>query len=163
MATGPLALYLNDHLAGAVAAIDLLATLETLLPDPAERQAIKALHDEVAEDRDELEALMTALGVARSLTRRAGGWVAAKLAELKLVVDDPRASGLRVFEMLEGVALGIDGKRALWAALAAAATTPALKRADYSRLLARADRQRAAVEPLRLAAARRALLLAGDA
>jgi hypothetical protein len=54
----------------------------------------------------------------------------------------------------EAVALGIEGKRALWRALAAAAeVSPAFQVADYERLTQRAEEQRQRVETVRLEAA----------
>jgi hypothetical protein len=51
--------------------------------------------------------------------------------------------------------VGIEGKRLLWLALAAAAAdTPGLVGTDYGRLERRAEEQRRGVETLRLEAAR---------
>jgi hypothetical protein len=59
---------------------------------------------------------------------------------------------------LEFVALGIDGKLALWQALRAAAeVASALRGIDYERLARRAIDQRQRVETLRLSAAKAAL------
>jgi hypothetical protein len=61
---------------------------------------------------------------------------------------------LRLLEVSEAVALGIEGKRALWRALAAAAeVSPAFQVADYERLTQRAEEQRQRVETVRLEAA----------
>jgi hypothetical protein len=158
MAERHLAVYLNDHLAGAVAAIEMLDTLVAIAPAAPLGRAAAGLRDEIAADCESLEALMTVTGVARSAPRRISAWLIEKMTELKLRVDDPTDTGLRVFEILEAVALGIDGKRALWAALeAAAADNPALKTTDYPRLAARADDQRSVIEALRITAAKQAL------
>ena len=54
--------------------------------------------------------------------------------------------------------MGIEGKRLLWRALAAAAEgTPGLRGTDYGRLEQRAEDQRQRVEAFRLEAAREAL------
>jgi hypothetical protein len=54
--------------------------------------------------------------------------------------------------------LGIEGKRALWLALAAVAQAePTLRVLDYERLARWAQEQRRRVEALRLATAKRAL------
>jgi ferritin-like metal-binding protein YciE len=72
-------------------------------------------------------------------------------------VDDSAEGALRLLEVSEAVALGIEGKRALWGALAAAAeAAPALQVADYARLARRAEEQRQRVETVRLGAARAA-------
>jgi hypothetical protein len=65
---------------------------------------------------------------------------------------------LRRLERLEALALGIDGKSALWQALKAAAElAPELRQMDYEQLVERAQQQRSRVEMLRLQAARVAL------
>ena len=66
-----------------------------------------------------------------------------KLAQLKTRMDDPDAGLLGRLELIEALALGIDGKRALWAALQVAAEHEAVLRGvNYPRLIARADDQR---------------------
>jgi hypothetical protein len=76
--------------------------------------------------------------------------LAEKFTELKLRFDDPNASVLLLFESLEALSLGIDGKRSLWIALAATSeTTPSLPIADYDRLQKRAQEQRDRVEAIR--------------
>jgi hypothetical protein len=149
-----LATYLNDHLAGAEAGLELVDALQKQ-DDAGLKQLAGDLHTALAADRDELSRIMNAAGIGSSPIRRAVGWLSEKAARLKLAVDDPADGGLRAFELLEALAIGIHGKRALWDALTTIApTTPALRGADYPRLILRADEQRAAVElhRLRLAA-----------
>jgi hypothetical protein len=56
-----------------------------------------------------------------------------------------------LFQALEGLVLGIIGKRGLWSALAAAAdTVPQLREMDYGRLIKRAADQCDQVEAKRL-------------
>ena len=148
-----LATYLNDHLAGAEAALEVLETLQQH-EDAAIARFAAELRPRIVEDRDELVRLMHAVDISPSRARRTVGWIGEKAAELKLALDDPSDSGLRTFERLEAIAPGIDGKRALWAALQTIArTVPALHDADFVRLARRADDQRAAVEARRLACA----------
>jgi hypothetical protein len=61
-------------------------------------------------------------------------------------------------EKLEALALGIDGKRALWRSFLAIAEIPALQKVDFAKLNQRAEDQRKRVEDLRIEAAREALL-----
>ncbi len=151
-----LANYLNDHLAGSVAALEILEHLESeapkLTPDLAE------LRTSIEADRQELKALMDRLGISESRIRKVGGWLAEKLTEFKLNVDDPSDGALRRFESLEALALGIEGKRALWWALNTAAESAAeLRGPDYARLVKRAEEQRGRVEVFRLQEAKSAL------
>lgn len=153
-----LATYLNDHLAGAVSALELL---DDLLKHPAgatSEQSLATLKADILADRKELEALMSRLDLAVSNTRKAGAWLAEKMTQLKLWIDDPEGGSLRRLESLEAVAIGIEGKRALWRSLATAAQeAPFLRIADYARLEQRADDQRRRIEPLRLEAAQAVL------
>jgi hypothetical protein len=112
----------------------------------------------IASDRDELANLMRTAGITQSATRQAAAWISEKLAALKIRVDDHAGGVLRRLELIEALALGIEGKRALWAALqVGAAGEPALRGVDYGRLLARADDQRRTVELQRLQEAADAL------
>ena len=103
---------------------------------------------------------MERLDIGESRTRKATTWLATKLTELKLRFDDPQTGPLRLFESLEALSLGIEGKRSLWMALGAAAEiSPLLRVADYERLTQRAQEQRNRVERLRITTARIALNL----
>src|SRR5438067_9316350 len=116
-----LATYLNDHVAGSVVALELLDYLRRKhAADEAGRFAAE-LHAEILADRQELETLMARLQIPVSSVRRVTAWIAEKLTQVKLLLDDAGSGPLRLLEIYEGVALGIEGKRALWTALAAAA------------------------------------------
>ena len=157
MANESLATYLNDHLAGSVVALELLDHLEEDGAGTAEASILAEVHADIEADRQELEAFMAQRGIAVSAPRKATGWLVEKLSELKLRLDDAGDGALRRLEALETVSLGIAGKQALWHALAAAAEdAPELNGLDYARLGRRAETQRAAVERLRLHAAREA-------
>jgi glycine/D-amino acid oxidase-like deaminating enzyme len=65
---------------------------------------------------------------------------------------------VRLLESVEAVALGIDGKLALWRSLSAAAEINAeLRGVDYGQLSQRAEEQRERAEKVRLSAAKTAL------
>jgi hypothetical protein len=151
-----LATYLQDHLAGSVAALDLLAHLRA---DPdASAPALTRLAADIQADQETLVALMTRLQIAPSRSRQATAWLTAKLGELRLRLEAGEAPALRALEGLEALELGIAGKAALWQAWAAVADqVPALGTMDYPGLMARAQVQRQQVEGLRLQAARAAL------
>ena len=158
MSARHLSVYLYDHRAGAIAAVELLKQLEQAHADAPIAAFASALRSDIEADIRELEALMSRHGIAPSAVRNAGAWVTAKVAELKVRIDDPGDGALRLLETLEAVALGIDGKRALWNALSAADDQmPTSSGVDYARLAARAVTQREAVEKERLSAARAAL------
>ena len=154
----PLATYLNDHLAGSVAALDLLGHLERSRAGSDLGAFFAILRADIEADQAELAALIARLGVTQGGVRKAVAWVAEKVARLKLAADDPAGGPLKLLESVEVLAVGIHGKGSLWRALAAAAeANPALAGSDYARLAARADEQRGRVEAVRLDAARAAL------
>jgi hypothetical protein len=156
-----LATYLNDHLAGSVVALELLEHLEGAHGDAPIAGFLAGLRAEVAADRDELERLIERLGVHESLPRQAAAWFAEKIARLKLQLDTTAAGPMGLFEGLEVLSLGIEGKHSLWRALSAVAEgVPALQGIDYERLMGQAAEQRRRVEAERLAVARAALLAA---
>jgi hypothetical protein len=147
--------YLNDHLAGSAAALELLAELQKAQGVASWASRVRS---DIAEDHEELEGLMRRAGIARSPARQTVAWVTEKVAQLKTRVDDRSNGFLQRLELIETLALGIDGKRALWTALQAAADEiPALQQVDYTRLIERAEQQRRLVETHRLQAAADAL------
>jgi hypothetical protein len=154
-----LATYLQDHLAGSEAALELLEHLEKAPTQDGLGPWAAALRADIDADRQELEALMERLQITASRPRLAFAWLGEKVTVIKLWLDDSRGGGLRLLESLEALALGIDGKRALWRSLATAAEgAPGLHGVDYDRLGQRADEQRGRVEMERLKAAKRALI-----
>ena len=155
MSKAHLATYLNDHLAGSVVAIEMLDHLSSEAPDL--RAEIVRLQAEIEADRRVLKALMDELGIEESTTRALTGWVAEKLARIKAKVDDHSGGALHRLESLEIVALGIDGKLALWSALKAAAGVLPGVDLDLDQMARRARDQRRRIEQLRLDAAKAAL------
>src|SRR5688500_12665827 len=101
MADDYLATYLNDHLAGSVAGLELLEHMEAEYAGTAIEPCLAELQAEVAADRDELVAFMDRLGVVESKPRKAAAWLAEKVTEIKLRLDDPDGGPLRLFEALE--------------------------------------------------------------
>ncbi len=160
MANDHIAIYLNDHLAGSVVAVELMEDLEAAYAEKPIAAFIAGLRAEVEADVEELKRIMSSLEISESRTRKASAWLTEKLTELKLRLDDPAHGDLRLFESLEALSLGIAGKKSLWLALSAAAEiTPALRIADYDRLKQRAVDQRHRVEGRRLEVAQSALKL----
>jgi hypothetical protein len=156
MAKEHLEIYLNDHLAGSVVALELLEDLEREGTGIA--KTLADLRAEIEADRQELLALMKRLGVEESRSRKVSAWLTEKVARIKMRVDDKATGALRLLESLEAVGIGIHGKLALWLALSAAAeVNPELRGVDYERLAQRANDQRTRLEVLRLNAAKAAL------
>ncbi|MDX6304752.1 MAG: hypothetical protein QOI77_1721 [Blastocatellia bacterium] len=158
MADENIATYLNDHLAGSVVALELLEHLEKTHSGSPLEDFFRRLHADISSDRADLQALMARLDISESRTRKASAWLAEKMTEVKLRLDDPQAGSLRLLESLEALSLGIEGKRSLWLALASAAErSTTLKIMDYRHMEHRASEQRDRVEQVRIDTARKAL------
>jgi hypothetical protein len=157
LASKNLETYLNDHLAGAAAAVALLDKLEQHRLRTPSREFVAGIRREIEADREELRRIMERVGAAESAFRQSVGWVASKLTATKLRIDDLGGDALYALEALEVLSLGIEGKHGLWAALRAAAKQHVeLAVADYDRLTKRAEEQRSAVENVRVDAATQA-------
>ena len=144
-----LATYLSDHLAGAVVALELLEHLGNVHAGTELAAFFARLREDILADRAD---------GSTGTVRAAVAWLGEKAARLKLRMDDAAGGDFRLLEAVELVAIGIDGKRALWLALAAASeAVPELRGPDYDRLVDRAADQRQRVETVRLDAARKAL------
>jgi hypothetical protein len=162
MAHDHLAIYLNDHLAGASGLLEMLEHIAAAYAGTDAGVLARTLHAEVSEDRHELEQLMASLEIGQSLPRRATGWISEKLARLKLRLDDKGGGQLHLLEAMEAVSIGIEGKRLLWISLDTSSKpgTP-LGGLDFARLIKRAEDQRARVEDQRRKSAAAAFAAAG--
>jgi hypothetical protein len=157
-----LSIYLQDHLAGATAGVNLAKRASKHNEGtPAGRRLEQVAH-EIEADRDTLARFMAELGVRPSWTKNAAAWVAERLSRLK---PNGRVNGdtslLRMHE-LETLSLGIAGKQALWEALRMAPESAAIADLDLDALHERARSQRERVELERMALARVALSLSHD-
>jgi len=150
------AVYLNDHLAGATAGLELFRRAARAQRGTDRGAELARLRDEVQEDRDALVELMHAAGVSVRAYKVLGGWVLEKAGRLKSNGHLLTRSPLSDLVELEGMRLGVEGKGCLWRALLAL-DDPRLSRARLERLAARAEAQVGTLEELRLGAARAVL------
>jgi len=147
-----LAVYLHDHLAGSSFAVELLEFLRDQHAGQRLGDSAAAILAEVEEDRKVLQEIIGRVGNHVPILKEASAWVGEKLSELKL-----RQGAFGTFEAVEALALGIQGKLALWRALAIIAETDSrLRGVDFNQLAARAESQHSLAEELRLQAARAA-------
>ena len=152
-----LATYLDDHLAGSVAAIELLDHLRRLTRGTEREPVFTSLQAEIQEDQQVVKELLRAVGGTESRTRKAAAWLTEKVGEIKLKLDDPGGGDLRLLEAFEILELGILGKLGLWRALGVAAgTVPEIAKLNLRRLEERAQAQHDRVEVERLRVARAA-------
>jgi hypothetical protein len=153
-----LAIYLNDHLGGSTAGIELARRCQRANQGSELGAFLGVLASEIAEDRATLIRLMKRLSIPRSKAKVAAGWSAEKLGRLKLNGQIRGYSPLSRLVELEGLAIGIEGKRALWLTLAQIREgDQRLSAFDLDGLAERARSQRERLEPHRLAAASEAL------
>ena len=159
MRSRSLTTYLNDHLAGSVAALELLEHLAGLHQGTDRERLFQSLHREVEEDQHVLQQVLDRVGGKESRVRKAAAWLTEKIGEAKLRLDDPGGGELRQLEALETLGLGIQGKLALWRALAASADRiPQVRNLDFDDLQRRATQQHDQVEAQRIQTARAALV-----
>jgi hypothetical protein len=157
MSTQNTAAYLNDHLAGSTAALGLVEHLGDR-PEEENPGFYRALHGEIQEDRQILRGLLQKLNCEESDMKKAMGWMAEKAGRLKWEAAGLDKNDLGLFEALELLALGIQGKKILWSALnEVAADYPQWAGTNFRGLEARAREQRERVEQKRKETARRAL------
>jgi hypothetical protein len=144
--------YLNDHLAGSVAAVEMLERAIAQNEGTELAGTLAGILNEIRADQEVLRTLIGRVGGSENPLKKAGAWLAEKAGRLKL--HDLAEGPLDRLEMLEALALGIHGKLSLWRSIQhAVARHPAVAGLDLDDLIRRAESQRARVETLRLAAA----------
>lgn len=149
-----LAIYLNDHLAGAVAGVDLAGRLAGAERDWVGGEALRRLADEIAEDRKALLDMMSALDIPVRHYKTWAAWAAEKVGRLKLNGRLLTRSPLSRVVELEVLRLGVEGKAAGWRTLGVIATgEPRLEATRLDDLGERARRQIKELERLRVLAA----------
>ena len=147
---GRLGVYLNDHLAGATAGTELARRAAAAQRDPAKREIMRALADEIGSDRRALLDIMAALGVPVRGYKLWAGWAAEKAGRLKFNGSMLSRSPLSDLLELEMMRLGVEGKAAGWQTLRTlAGHRRELDTAQLDQLLTRAQEQSKRLEELR--------------
>jgi hypothetical protein len=150
-----LGIYLNDHLAGATAGVELAHRMARSQVGPgAAASTLQRLAAEIAQDRSALRDIMASLGVPARAYKVGVAWLGEKAGRLKFNGRLRSRSPLSNLEELEMLRLGVEGKAAGWRTLRVLADSD--RRLDASRLddlLARARRQADLLEELRVRAA----------
>ena len=116
------------------------------------------LRADVVADLEVLRKLLQRFS-KESVIRKAGAWIAEKMARAKIKVAGDKAGELGLVQALEILVLGITGKQLLWRALSASlGDSPLLRGVDLGKLEERAIDQLERVETRRLEAARQVFL-----
>src|SRR5205814_5097671 len=143
--------YLNDHLAGSISAMELIAHWADAHKGESLGSFFAEIEAEIKADQDTLRDVMRSLGVEESKVRKAGAWAAEKLGRARLMIagDEPGSLGLVL--TLEGLIMGVTGKKLLWRTLAAA-KLPRLNGYDFEELQRHAEQQIGRIEAERMRA-----------
>ncbi|MFL6142900.1 MAG: hypothetical protein ACJ72N_13675 [Labedaea sp.] len=152
MATEPLSIYLNDHVAGATAGVNLVRKIAEENQGTQLGTVMSELAAEIEADRRTLESLIERFGFAKSSLKEAAGWVAERVTRLKFVEPVAGTRELKLLLELETLSLGIEGKAGMWWSLRFR-DHPAIAEVGLDELIKRAEEQRATVERYRLEAA----------
>jgi hypothetical protein len=124
-----LSTYLNDHLAGSTAGVELAG------------RVAPELQAEIAEDRRALQDVMRRFGAGQDPVKTVAAWGAERVRRLRpgWLLDDARVGRLEELELLTA---GVTGKLSLWEALIhTRAGDPRLRDVDLEALAARAQSQ----------------------
>jgi hypothetical protein len=152
-----LAIYLNDHLAGATLGVELARRLRSSNQGDAEfGEPLAQLCAEIEEDQRTLTRLMEQRGIGADPVKPVLAKVAEKLGRLKLngrIRGYSPLSRVLELEVLSGL---VGGKLQLWNALEQS-FGESMDGFDFHDLAARADSQGQRLEDLHLAAAQRTL------
>ena len=157
--TEMLGIYMNDQLAAGVLWREVARRSAGSNAGTELGAAVERVADRIAEDVATFERIMDRLGIGRSRVKPSLAIAAERMGRLKLNGSLFSYSPLSRFVELDFLAMGIEGKRILWANLRDFAGLAArLADVDFDHLIERAERQRAELEPFRAQAGRDAFL-----
>jgi hypothetical protein len=151
VATDSLGVYLNDHLGGLVAGVEIAEKLRSKNDGTPFGSVLAGLVLEIKEDRATLENLMDRLGIERNPGKITAGRGLEKLGRLRTSKTLTGSAELSRLLDIESLSLGIEGKHAMWRELEEIADLDQrLASTDLEGLADRARRQRDTLEPYRL-------------
>lgn len=147
-----LSIYLNDHLAGSTAGVQLARRLvASNREDPSFGDPLADTRAEIETDREALKEVMERLGISLGTAKPAAAWIGERLGRLKPNGQLTGYSPLSRVVELELLLIGISGKKRMWSVVEQARGADLA--IDFGRLINRAERQRARVAELHAAAA----------
>lgn len=152
------AIYLNDHLMTATAAVELAGRARGTMSHGPAGPWLAAAHRDLTAERDLLLEAMGRLGVRRDRVKEKAGWLGEKAGRLKLNGSLLRRSPVSdVVELESLLLLGEHNVAALRTLHELAAREPALQGLELAMAIERAVARRVTLEEQRVAAAARAL------
>ncbi len=143
--------YLNDHLAGSISALELIAHWAKVHKGEPLGSFFVETEREIKADQETLRDVMRILGVEESKVRQAGAWAAEKVGRARLMIAGDEQGSLGLVLTLEGLIMGVTGKKLMWRALAAA-KLPRLNSYNFEQLQRRAEQQVERIEAERISA-----------
>ena len=139
--------YLRDHLSGSDVAVRVVHRLVSTDRGAADRPLFERLAKEFEEDRSVVRAVLNELGASGRSLKRAVGVASGTVLGVTAGGDPGELSLLRT---LEGLSIGVQGKRCMWRALQGLHPMPsAVHDVDFIELEAKAIRQWEAIEERR--------------
>jgi hypothetical protein len=148
-------IYLSDHLAGAVIGQELAKRCLSNNSGTELGSYLAEFLHELDEDRSTLESVIDTVGGQPDRLKLGMGWASEKVGRLKLNGQVRGYSDLSRLVELEGLCVGVEGKKSMWTALRSVAEQDSrLASFDFAALESRASRQREALEIHRKAAAK---------
>ena len=153
-----LRIYMNDQLALGIAWREVARRSQRSNEGSELGATLARVAEAIAEDVATFEDIMERLGMPKSPIKSTLAVVGERLGRLKLNGRVRSYSPARRLVWLDFLAMGIDGKKLLWANLRDLAGLSArLPDIDFDRLIERAQWQRDEIEPFRIDAGRQAL------
>lgn len=150
-----LRIYMNDQLALGILWREVARRAQRRNEGTDVGAALARVADGIAEDVKTFETIMRRLGLSPNRVKTTSAVAAERVGRLKLNGRMRGYSPLSRFAELDFLAMGIDGKRLLWSNLRDLSGLGArLPDVDFDELIARAERQRAEIEPFRARAGR---------
>ncbi|HEU0127960.1 MAG TPA: hypothetical protein VFQ48_05065 [Pseudonocardiaceae bacterium] len=148
-----LGIYLNDQLASGVVWREVARRSQRNNSGMELGEVLARVAAGIAEDVETFQEIMRRLGIRRNPVKIGLVVGAERLGRLKLNGRLRTYSPLSRFAELEFLAMGIEGKKLLWATLRdLAGLGSRLPDVDFGELIERAERQRAELEPFRVRA-----------
>jgi len=144
-----LRIYLNDHLAGSTAGLELARRAEGNSTDPERTAMWSNVCDEIETDREVLRDMLDRLEFSENPIKAAIFWAAEKAGRLKPNGQLTGPSPLGQYVELEAMFLAVTGKLSLWRMLVRV-DDPRLRDFDLNGLIERAESQRLRLDEHRL-------------
>ena len=153
-----LPIYMNDQLALGILWREVAWRSQRANEGTDVGEALRRVATGISEDVETFERIMAGLAIPRNRVKTTFAVVSERVGRLKLNRRLWSYSPLSRFLELDFLAMGLEGKKLLWANLRdLTAVRERLPEIDFDELIGRAERQRAELEPFRVRAGREAL------